>query len=235
MAVMLVVSCVASLLLAAPLLAPTLGEDGAGLAAQSAAAALLLATRPGAPRPRAPALASAAGVAAGYASFPAWVATAIALGLALGLAPTEPAPPGRGDPAAWVSALVAAPVFEELLHRERVFDALHPRLGGGATVVVTSALFAASHLEPWAVTGAFLVGLGLGALRLLGAPLALCIAAHAGLNLASLVCGSPPVRLALSPLAAGGVGLAAGALALRVSRRPRCAPRRGWAADAARG
>ena len=67
-----------------------------------------------------------------------------------------------------------------------MFDALRARWPAAPTVAATSALFAIPHLEPWSVVGAFVAGLGLGAFRACGAPAGACIAAHAGLNLASL-------------------------------------------------
>jgi membrane protease YdiL (CAAX protease family) len=226
-ATLLVLLSVWSLLVAAPLLAPALGGEGSVLAVQLAAAALLVATRT---RRRVDTHAPIAlGIAAGYASFPAWVLLAISAGLALGLAPVAGDPPLHGGPLAWASGLVAAPLFEELLYRERIFDALRARLGAIAAVAATSALFAAPHLAPWQVLATFFVGIGLGALRACGAPIGVCIAVHAGLNLASLLGGSPPVQLALPPLVAAGVGGAAAAGALAFARALPTPERDAWA------
>jgi membrane protease YdiL (CAAX protease family) len=229
----LVTSCVWSLLLAAPLPAAALGEDGALLATQCAAVGLLAATRKRGCRARSATAPLALGLAAGYTSFPAWVAAAIFAGLALAIDPIPAVPPGRGGPLLFASVLVAAPLLEELLYRERLFDAIRARWRAAPSILATSFLFAVPHLEPWAVLATFLVGLGLGALRERGAPIGVCIAAHAGLNLASIVCGSPPTRLALPPLAAA---IAGGGLAVLVLRfvRARATPERdAWANRAA--
>ena len=77
--------------------------------------------------------------------------------------------------------------------------------------------------------GTFLVGLMLGAVYLGTGTIELCVALHGGLNLACVVCGVPPVRLALSPPAsalAGTLLLAASLVAspaARASRRARAA------------
>jgi len=235
MSVLLATLAVWTLLAAAPLGAARLGSDGAALAAQSAAAALLLATTPrGVARRAASAGAACAALAAGCASFPAWVAAALALGLALGLTPVPAIPPQTAT-APWACSLVAAPLFEELLYRERLFDALRARWGPLAAIGASSALFAAPHLEAWHVVGTFLVGIGLGALRALGTSLACCIGLHAGLNLAALACGSPPLRHALGPTAAAVVGAIAVAIALALERRARARGRSAGGANAVRG
>jgi membrane protease YdiL (CAAX protease family) len=176
----------------------------------------------------------AASAVAGYATFPAFTSCAIVLGLAIGLAPIPGAPPWRGGAALAWSALVAAPIAEELLYRERVYDALRARWPAAPTVAATSALFALPHLEPWPVVGAFVAGLGLGALRACGAPAAACIGAHAGLNLASLACGAPPVRGALPPAAAALALACAAAAALKLRRRPTPSRTAGTSAGTAR-
>lgn len=207
-----------SLLAAAPLWEPWLGRSGAALGSFAAAAALLLATRrPWVERPSRP-VALVLGLAAGYASFPAWLAAAFIVGSLVGLAPIPPVLAGAGDPLAWLASLVLAPVFEELLYRERLLAALRPRLGAPAAVLVTSALFAMPHYEPWHVVGTFLVGLGLGTVMRLGGSVGLCIAIHAGLNLASLAGGSPPTRLALPATVSAATGLMLCAVALTMQR-----------------
>jgi membrane protease YdiL (CAAX protease family) len=209
-----------SFLFAAPILGPPLGEGGALLATQGLAALFLLATRAPSkerPRPRTVALA----LVAGYASFPACVAAAVAAGLWLDLAPIGAAPPWRGGALLSASLLVTAPLFEEILYRERLFAPLRVRWGTAPALLVTSALFAAPHLEPWPILATFLVGLCLGAFRSRGAPIAACIAMHAGLNLASIACGAPPVQLALDPATSALVGAAAAAGSLSAA-----APRR---------
>jgi membrane protease YdiL (CAAX protease family) len=173
-----------TLLLAAPLLAPCAGADGALLATQGAAALVLASTRVRAGLPTPPARIALA-LAAGIAAYPVCASLTAALGLALGLAPLPDAARPAG-PLLCASLLVTAPACEELLYRERLFGALRARMRAAPAVVATSALFALPHLEPWPMLGAFVAGLLLGALRARGASIGACIALHAGLNLASL-------------------------------------------------
>jgi membrane protease YdiL (CAAX protease family) len=171
-----------------------------------ACAALLLWTRPSAPARRAPLAALLAG-AAGFVALPAWLAGAALAGAALELPPPPPALPPA--PADRLAHALLAPLFEELLYRERLLPALRARIGGPLALVLSSAAFAAPHLEPWSVLTTFGVGLALGGLFLASGRVGPCIAAHAGLNAAALACGLPPRRWAFDPalaaLAAGGL------------------------------
>ena len=211
-----------SLLATQALLAPHLGRGAAVLLSFTAVTTLVVATRRR-KRDRAPG--RAAGLAAlaalaGFASYPVWIPLIGVLGIALGLRPVPP-PPRPGDPLLLVAVLGLAPVFEELLYRERLLLALRPRAGASLAIAISSLLFALPHLEPWSVLATSLVGLALGALMLAGGSVALCIGFHAGLNLAAVVCGIPPVRVALpEPLALlCGVGvLTVGLLAARRGR-----------------
>jgi membrane protease YdiL (CAAX protease family) len=128
----------------------------------------------------------AVGTVAGWASYPVWVFLIVSVGLALGLPPRETLdPPARGV-ASIVSAVALAPVFEELLYRERLLLALRARAGASVAIAVTSVLFALPHVEAWSVLGTFLVGLALGVTRVAAGSISLCIGIHAGLNLASV-------------------------------------------------
>jgi membrane protease YdiL (CAAX protease family) len=183
-----------NVLLLGGLAASFVGERLALLASFGAAALLLLTTRPRSAspmrlRPRV-LVAGALGLVAGYASLPFWIALIVSLGSALGLEPTGVAPLGRSGAARWVVGLVLAPVFEELLYRERLLPPLRRALGVAPALVLTSLLFALPHLEPWAVLGTFVVGLGLGSLLLAGGSVVACIGLHAGLNLAALLWAS---------------------------------------------
>lgn len=149
-----------------------------------------------------------AGLLAGYASLPAWSAAVAGLGGAFGLAARPGSAPGTDGPEWWLASVVLAPVFEELVYRERLLGALRARAGAGLALVLASALYALPHVEPWNVLGTFLVGLGLGGVRLAGGRIGLCIGIHAGLNLAILGCGAPPVRACLPPATAACVGIA---------------------------
>jgi len=215
-----------TLLACGALLGEWIGRDAALLASFAAATSLVAGSRPvswGEPlRLRA----GLCALAAGFASYPAWAAGIAVVGLALDLPWRRATPPGVGSPALALATLVLAPIFEELLYRERLLPALREWIGAPLAIAATSGLFALPHLEPWNVLGTFLVGLMLGTLYASTESIGLCIALHAGLNLACLACGIPPVRLALSPLASVGFGsllLAASLLWLRERRSGRLA------------
>lgn len=169
------------------------------------------------------------GLAAGYVLFVPWLLATWHAGGALGLDPAwlgAPVAPLAGGPALWIAGVVLAPLFEERLYRGHLLVPLRGRLGATGALAVTSALFALPHLAPWNVLGTFLGGLGLGALALASGGLVLPIAVHAGLNLAAVSGGVPPVERALpadASLALGAVFLAAALAPWR--RAP--APRRG--------
>lgn len=187
MSALLAVGLVWCILACGSWLAPWIGPEPSILAAQTAAVSFLLATRGRRFRPNPASVAQGlAGICAGCAAFPGFAIATVATGLAVGLAPLPLGTPRGASFAASACLLATAPVFEELLYRERLFDSLRRRCGGGLAVVATSVLFAVPHLEPWQVLGTFLVGVGLGSLRHLGAPVEACIGVHAGLNLAAL-------------------------------------------------
>ena len=212
-----------SLLAMQALLAPQLGRGAAVMFSFSAVTALVIATRRR-EGDRAPGLAAALvalAALAGFASYPAWIPLIGAIGAALGLRPVPP-PPRPEDPLLLIAMLGLAPVFEELLYRERLLLALRTRTGAGLAVAISSLLFALPHLEAWSVLATSLVGFVLGTLMLAGGSVALCIGLHAGLNLAAIVCGIPPARLALPGMLSllSGVGiLAVGLFAARRGHR----------------
>jgi len=193
-----------------------------------ACAALLVWTRPRDAAPSAPLTALLCG-AAGFIALPAWLAGVAVVGRALGLPP--PAPPLLEPTApAWLTHVILAPLFEELLYRECMLPALRARLGAPLALVLSSAAFAAPHLEAWSVLTTFGVGLALGGLFLAGGRIGPCIAAHAGLNAAALACGLPPRRWALAPelaaLAAGGLlAFALASTRVHAERSWRCSVR----------
>jgi membrane protease YdiL (CAAX protease family) len=211
-----------SLLATQALLAPRIGRAAAVFVSFAAVTALVIATRrrEGDRPAGAAALRGTLAALAGFASYPAWIAAIAAIGGALGLA-AAPLPVRPEEPLLLLSVLGLAPVFEELLYRERVLPALRSRLGAGPALLVSSALFALPHLEPWPMLAAALVGVALGALMLAGGSVALCIGLHAGLNLGAVLCGIPPQRFALplaAALPAGAMLLAAALLAFRRGR-----------------
>jgi membrane protease YdiL (CAAX protease family) len=188
------------LLLLGGLAAPWLGTTAARLGAFLACAALLVAMRPPG-RERVPLLAVFFAGASGWVALPAWLGLIFVVGSALGLPRVTPAPL-VASPDAWIANVVLAPLFEELLYRERLLPALRQRIGKPLALVTSSALFAAPHLEPWSVLAAFAAGLVLGGLFLVRGSVVLCVAYHAGLNGAVLFGGLPPARAALDPLLA---------------------------------
>lgn len=163
-------------------------------------------------------LTSALGLAGGVASFPAWVACIVWAGLAGGLEPRSPTAHFEADLAFTLAVVVLAPIFEELLYRDRLLIALRARVGSLLAVAICALLFALPHIEPWSVFGALLVGFALGGLRLLSRSLVLCMALHAGLNLAALAGGAAPAGLALSPLTSLWLGILLLSLATCVAR-----------------
>jgi membrane protease YdiL (CAAX protease family) len=165
-----------TLLAAASAAETRLGQGYVVLAATLAAT--LLAWIPGGCRARIPVLVGA--WTAGCAVFPVLISVIAEVGDRLGLDPARP--PGPPTLVLALNALVFAPVWEEHLYRGHVLAALRARLGSAPAVLVSSALFAVPHAEPWAVLGTGFVGLVLGALRCTGAPLGVCVALHAGLN-----------------------------------------------------
>ena len=174
------------LLLLGALLEPVVGAEQATFASFLAAACLAVATRPRAAtaRPARWAAHALAGVWAGWASHPAWLALIGVSGLLLGLAPA-PRPLPHSEPLILVSTLVLAPFFEELVYRGRLLPALARRAGWPVAIAVTSGLFALPHLHAWSVLGTFLVGIGLGLARRYGGSIAFCVGTHSGLNLAA--------------------------------------------------
>jgi membrane protease YdiL (CAAX protease family) len=53
-------------------------------------------------------------------------------------------------------------------------------------VLLTSGLFALTHLTPWQMLGSFLVGIVLALIRQVSGSVIACIGFHAGLNLRSV-------------------------------------------------
>jgi membrane protease YdiL (CAAX protease family) len=182
------------------------------------AAVLVSASRPRHPLPgrRVPLV---LGFFSGFVSYPGWVVLVWLAGSALGLPAGTPTS-GRAPWLFWLALVLFAPVFEELLYREHVQSLARKHLGGAASVAVSSVLFAISHVQEWSVLNALLAGVLLGSVRLASGSVLLCIALHAGFNLATLACGLPPERFSLSPPWSSLLAWAAllGALGLSHSR-----------------
>ena len=95
-----------------------------------------------------------------------------------------PIAPGGEQHSAMLARHVLAPLFEEILYRERLMVPLHRRFGAAVAILVTSGLFALPHLSPVLIAQVFVIGLGLGAARIASGSVALCVGLHAGWNLA---------------------------------------------------
>jgi membrane protease YdiL (CAAX protease family) len=182
-----------SVLASGPVYSSLIGSELATLLVVGLSAALLVATRPPLalrPRPLDAAL-LALSIALGFACHPPLRIAIAALGLALGLAPDLAPSPDRAGLPLLIAVVVAAPVFEELLYRERLFDAFAATpLGSGGAILLSSALFAVSHLTPWQMLGSLLVGALLALVRRSFGTLTTCIGLHAGLNLRSVFEGA---------------------------------------------
>ena len=207
-----------TLLALGALLVPRLGRDVAVFVSFAVVAALLLAIRPASGRAaRIPSVVVAGGLA-GFASYPAWIVGIASIGIGIGLPTRLAETPGAGSPWLWAAVLLGAPLFEELLYRERLLPALRARFGTPIAIALSSLLFALPHLEAWNVLGAFAVGLLLGAVYVRTRSTALCIAYHAGLNSACLISGVPPVDPFLDPLSSAIAGGALLALSVQRAR-----------------
>ncbi len=77
---------------------------------------------------------------------------------------------------------IVAPVVEELIFRGVILDGLQIRYGAKTAVIVSSLLFGLTHLIPWAIVNAFLLGFFFAWLRLKTGSLRLCMIAHAMYN-----------------------------------------------------
>lgn len=186
---LLVMLAVWTVLSSGSMLSSLIGEETATLLVFGLSAALLIATRrPCLVRPRLPDVALLAlTIALGFAGHPPLRSAIAVLGLALGLAPGPAPSPGAAGLPLLIAVVVAAPVFEELLYRERLLDAIAATpLGTSGATFLTSALFALTHLTPWQMLGSFVVGVVLALARRLSGTVTACIGLHAGLNLRSV-------------------------------------------------
>ena len=88
------------------------------------------------------------------------------------------------------TALVLAPLFEETLFRGVLLPVLATRWGGGWAVLISAASFALAHLSLGELLPLFVLGLGLGWLRLQSGRLGACVLMHGlwnGLTFANLL------------------------------------------------
>lgn len=82
---------------------------------------------------------------------------------------------------------IVAPVIEELLFRGVILDGIQLRYGAKTAVIVSSFLFGLTHLIPWAIVNAFLLGFFFAWLKLKTGSLRLCIIAHSLYNSIPLI------------------------------------------------
>jgi membrane protease YdiL (CAAX protease family) len=78
-----------------------------------------------------------------------------------------------------ITALVLAPLFEETLFRGVLLPVLGRWLGSRRAVLLSAALFAAAHLSLGEFVPLFVLGIGLGVLRLRSGRLAASVLMHA--------------------------------------------------------
>ncbi|MFI3289856.1 MAG: CPBP family intramembrane glutamic endopeptidase [Rikenellaceae bacterium] len=75
--------------------------------------------------------------------------------------PESQAPVGRGI-YMLIALLIVAPIFEELLCRGVILEAIRRKHGGWIACVVSSLMFGVMHFEPQSILNAFMIGLLLG-------------------------------------------------------------------------
>ena len=89
---------------------------------------------------------------------------------------------GRGLVATVLYVVVLGPVLEELMFRGLVLHVLLRRFSPWVAIVISSALFAAIHLNPWQASSAFWGGLVLGWIAIKTRSLWPCVICHALFN-----------------------------------------------------
>jgi membrane protease YdiL (CAAX protease family) len=186
---LLVTLAVWTVLLSGSRLSSLVGEEAALLLVFALSAALLIATRPpSAVRFRRCDVALIGlSITLGFAAYPLLCALTAVVGLAVGIDPTLVTASGAGGWPLLIAVVVVAPVFEELLYRERLLDAIAATpLGASGGTLLTSVLFAVTHLAPLQMLGCFLVGVVLALVRRVSRRVTACIGLHAGLNLRSV-------------------------------------------------
>jgi membrane protease YdiL (CAAX protease family) len=143
------------------------------------------------------------------------------------------APPGMGDlllprvptgahaAGAQIAVLsLAVPVAEEFFFRGRLVPWLQQRLGSGSAVTLSALAFACAHGDPAQALVALPLGLLLGALRVRGAALAVCVVVHQVHNGLFLVGGPAVVSAPWTGLVLSGAGLVCIALGAGWPGRP---------------
>ncbi len=89
------------------------------------------------------------------------LATAVVIEPLMQFLPEAHAPLGRGI-YMLIALLIIAPIFEELLCRGVILEAIRRKHGGWIACIVSSVMFGLMHFEPQSVLNAFMIGLLLG-------------------------------------------------------------------------
>jgi uncharacterized protein len=85
---------------------------------------------------------------------------------------------GRTGILSFAAIAIAAPVLEEVLFRGIILDGFLKRYGPVKSILISSLLFGALHLNPWQFVGAFLLGTLMGWIYYRTGSLALTICIH---------------------------------------------------------
>ncbi len=88
---------------------------------------------------------------------------------------------------AFMTMVIAAPVFEELIFRGVILDGLLKRYTPAKSIFISSLLFGIVHLNPWQFIAAFGIGLFMGWVYYKTNNLSLCILVHFVNNLVAFV------------------------------------------------
>jgi membrane protease YdiL (CAAX protease family) len=83
--------------------------------------------------------------------------------------------------------VIGAPIVEELFYRGLVLRSVERRWGPGVAIVVTAAVFAALHFQPYDFLALFLIGLVLSTLAVRTGRLGPAIWAHFAFNLTAVI------------------------------------------------
>ncbi len=136
-----------------------------------------------------------AGLLAGLALLPTIAGAVANAGQGLGLSPlpVASASPGASGPETLLATLALAPIFEEIVYRERLLGCLVGRIGALAALLVADLAFALPHASSWSLLGSASAGIVLGAIRLASHSTPLCMGVHAGMNLGLEIAFSGPV------------------------------------------
>ena len=92
---------------------------------------------------------------------------------------TGPRQPDPGSALLLLTAVVLAPLFEEVISPRTLLPVLAARVGSGTAVLLSALVFALAHLSIGELAPLTVLGIGLGLLRLRGGRLLPCVLMHA--------------------------------------------------------